>query len=267
MRAQLTPSFILFLDDDDEPHHIGVTMLGDAVCPYCSDTGQIRLKQKKAFMVDRNGKPMEEYRYYTCFCVNNRTISNQYNQLAGIPAITPEQALKASKFAGLRNLLLFGHSLKFLHLVKSMMVLHANYHKTFEMLNGYDVIKKYYVEQPTGEHRSIADLEEMDLLVFTFDTSMENRAQNRVVFEVIKRRCRMNDPTKMQQGKPVDKPTWIYASSQENFKESKEYSADIEELIEFFTTLNLSKYSVPFKVKESTAVRQGIDINQSVGDL
>lgn len=236
-------------------------------CPYCKGSGQIRLKAEKAeksSMLDRHGKPMDVVRYYTCFCINNRIISKTYNQLAGVPDITPDQALKAGKFAGFCNYLIFGSEMKFWHLVKSTMILHANYHRTFEILNGYDVVKRYYVEQADGIIRSLEDLEDRDLLIFVFDASMENKAQNKVVFEVIKRRVRMNDPEAIEKGEKIRRPTWIFAPSKENFKDSKEYSADIEELVTDFRILDMKKYTVPFKVREKVRTR---NVNQDLGNL
>lgn len=242
-------------------------MPNENVCPYCNGAEQIRIPADRPKMLDRHGKPMQDFLYYTCFCVNNRAISKKFNQLSGIPDITPSEALTAGNFAGFRNFLIFGPEMKFWHLVKATMVLHANYHRTFEVLNGYDVIKRYYVEQPDGVQRSLDDLENRDLLVFVFDASMENRAQNKVVFEVIKRRTRMNNPEALKRGEKISRPTWIYAPSKEQFKESKEYSTDIEELVEDFKVLPLAKYKVPFAVKERLGKKAGIDVNQGLGNL
>lgn len=235
------------------------------ICPYCKNTGQIRVKSRKTQMCDRNGNPMEDFSYYTCFCVNNRIISKKYNRLLGIPDITPKEALNAGKFAGFHNFLIFGDEIKFLHLVKSTMILHANFHRTFEMLNGYDVIKKYYVEQQDTIQHSIDELENKDLLIFIFDVSMENKAQNKVVFEVIKRRVRMNDPRATRKDK-IQRPTWIYSPTKEDFKESKEYSTEIERLIEDFYVLDLKKYNVSFKTKEKRQSQSRISLSQDLGN-
>lgn len=267
MRAQLMLSLIAFLKGLPDCSGWGIMEKGDN-CPYCKGTGQIPLKsdpKRKSTMLDRNGKPMQVARYYTCFCVNNRIISKAYNQLSGIPDISPKQALEAGKFAGFHNLLIFGNDTKFFHLVKATFILHANYHRSFEILNGYDVIKKYYVEQANGVHRSLEDLENRDLLVFIFDATMENKAQNKVVFEVIKRRIRMNNPEDMAAGRKITHPTWIYAPSQENFKDSKEYSEEIEELLIDFEKRDLKKYKVPFSVREKAAKKKGISTNLNLG--
>lgn len=239
----------------------------NVVCPYCKNTGQIAFKEEKTYILDRNGNKIYDDRYYTCFCVNNRIISKQFNQLTGVPDITPQEALFSAQFAGFKNFLIFGNEMKFWHLVKATMLLHANFHRTFEILNGYDVIKRYYVEQPDGVVRSIDDLEDRDLLVFVFDASMENKAQNKVVFEVIKRRVRMNNPDDIKENKKIYRPTWIYAPTKEGFKDSKEYSSDIEELIADFGTLNLNKYPTPFSVKERKSSKKIAGLNQDLGTL
>ncbi len=211
----------------------------EKVCKYCKGTGQIKISEKKDFLFDKYGKLLDEYKYYTCFCVNNKLVSNSFNKLRGVPEIMLEDAKQAGKIAGFRNLLIYGSEQKFLHLVKSMMVLHANYHHTFELINGVELVQKYYVEQPQGVTRSLLDLEEKNLVIFIFDACNDNKAQSKAVFEVIKNRFRMNDYSKDKKDK-IDRPTWIYAPNEEALLASKEYSQDIKPYLANFYKLDIS---------------------------
>lgn len=239
------------------------------VCSYCGDSGQIRFKSpdKKNTALDKLGNPIESYSYYTCFCVNNKVVSKSFNKLSGTPDITPEQAILAGKFAGFRNLIVLGNEQKFLHLVKATMVLHANYHHTFEFLNGIELVHKYYVQQPPGVFRSLSDLESKDLVIFIFDAAPENRAQNTTIFEVVKNRFRMNDPDAQNKLKRVIRPTWIYASSQAALESSKEYSADIKPLLEYFSWVDLDKYTTPFEVRVSSSSKKRSAAQDILGNL
>lgn len=238
------------------------------VCPYCGNLGQIKFisNDRKSVAVDKYGKSLEEFSYYTCPCINNKIISESYNKLSGMPDITLEEAITAGKFAGFRNLVLFGNEQKFLFLVKATMLLHANYHRTFEFLNGIELVQKYYVEQPQGVHRSLTDLENKDLVIFMFDAAPENRAQNTTVFEVIKSRLRMNSPDKLFKKEKVERPTWVYAASQEAITKSKEYSLDAGQLLKTdFTWLNLEEYKTSFKT--STVIKMRFTAQDKTGNL
>ena len=238
-------------------------------CPYCGDSGQIkfRLPDKKSLALDKSGKPVDAYSYYTCFCINNKVVSKSFNKLSGIPSITPEQTIQAGKFAGFRNLIILGHEQKFLHLVKATMVLHANYHHTFEFLNGIELVHKYYVQQPVGVFRTLSDLEQKDLVIFIFDAAPENKAQNTTIFEVVKNRFRMNSPEDQNKLKRVSRPTWIYSKSQASLEQSKEYSADIKPLLEYFTWVDLDKYITPFEVAVASSSKKRSEAQNALGNL
>jgi hypothetical protein len=215
--------------------------MSEKVCQYCKGVGQIRVQEKKEVLLDKHGKPLDEYSYYTCFCVNNKLISNSFNKLRGVPDITLEDAKQAGEIAGLRNLLISGSEQKFLHLVKSTMVLHANYPHTFEFLNGVELVQKYYVEQPEKVTRSLLDLEEKSLVIFIFDACNENKAQSKAVFEVIKNRWRMNNFNKcLAKKEKIDRPTWVYAPNEEMLIASKEYSQELKPYLENFDKLDVS---------------------------
>ena len=240
------------------------------LCPYCHDSGQIKFKAKDRANValDKYGKPVEEYSYYTCLCVNNRAIALTYNKLSGMPDITLPEMIAAGNFAGFRNLVLYGNEKKFLHLVKATMVLHANYHHTFELLNGIELVQKYYVEQPQGIHRSIQDLEEKNLVVFMFDSAPDNKAQNTTVFEVIKSRNRMNNPAKIFNKERVSRPTWIFTPSQEGITKSKEHSQDVATLLSTdFEWKSLEGYKTPFKAESSETSKKRSVTQDNLGDI
>jgi hypothetical protein len=239
------------------------------VCPYCGDSGQIKFKlpDKQGVALDKNGASLEAYSYYTCFCVNNKLISKSFNKLVGIPDITPEQAITAGKFAGFKNLVLYGDELKFLHLVKATMLLHANYHHTFEFLNGIELVHKYYVEQPPGIYRSLSDLENKDLVIFIFDASPANKAQNTTVFEVVRNRYRMNDPDKVIRKERIARPTWVYALTKVSLEQSKEYSAEIKPLLDTFEWVNLDNYKVTFAGSENLSFKKRSRAQDSIGKL
>ena len=244
-------------------------MENEKKCPYCNDIGQIkfRLPDKKDVPRDKFGNPIEAYSYYTCFCVNNKLVTKSFNKLHGTQDVTPEDTIKAGKFAGFRNLVLYGDERKFLFLVKATMVLHANYHHTFEFLNGIELVHKYYVEQAPGIYRSLADLEDKDLVIFVFDASPDNKAQNTTVLEVVKSRVRMNDTTKSVNKERVERPTWIYSPSIEALEKSKEYSAGIQQYLECFERLNLDKYEVPFSLEGAEPSRKRSKLQSNLGKL
>lgn len=244
-------------------------MENQKICPYCGDSGQIkfRLPDKIGPALDKQGKPIESYSYYTCFCINNRVVSKSFNKLIGAPDITPEQAIQAGKFAGFKNLIILGNEQKFLHLVKATMVLHANYHHTFEFLNGIELVHKYYVQQPIGVFRCLTDLENKDLVIFIFDAAPENKAQNTTVFEVVKNRLRMNSPDAQNKLKRVERPTWIYSRTQASLEQSKEYSAEIRDLLQYFTWINLDNYTTPFEVNVSSSSNKRSETQNVLGNL
>lgn len=237
------------------------------ICPYCGGSGQIKFKpiDKEEVARDKQNKPIEAYSYYTCFCINNRVVSKSFNKISGIPDITPEEAIAAGKFAGFKNFLIHGNEQKFLHLVKATMVLHANYHHTFEFLNGLELVQKYYVQQPPGIFRSLSDLDNKDLLIFIFDASPSNKAVNATVFEVVKNRFRMNNPEKVLNKSRIERPTWIYSMTKDSLKQSKEYSADIEPLLQYFTWLDLDNYKVSFGGKEIPSSKKRSNTQNIVG--
>jgi hypothetical protein len=239
------------------------------VCPYCGDSGQIkfRLPDKDLIAIDKFGKPVEAYSYYTCFCLNNKVVSKSFNKLVGAPDITPEQAIQAGKFAGFRNLIILGNEQKFLHLVKATMVLHANYHHTFEFLNGIELVHKYYVQQPPGVFRSLADLENKDLVIFIFDAAPENKAQNTTIFEVVRNRLRMNNPEDLNKLRRVGRPTWIYSTTQASLEQSKEYSSEIKALMGYFTQIDLDNYTTPFEINVSSSSKKRSEAQDILGNL
>lgn len=245
-------------------------MENKVICPYCGDSGQIKfiLPEKKSFYSDKHGKPIESYSYYTCFCINNKVVSKSFNKLSGIPDITLDQTIQAGRFAGFRNLILYGNEQKFLHLVKATMVLHANYHHTFEFLNGIELVTKYYVQQPPGVFRTLTDLESKDLVIFLFDAAPENKAQNTTVFEVVKNRFRMNSPQNLKDKIRVERPTWIYSTSKEALKQSKEYSIDMEPLfLDYFTWVDLENYTTPFEVNKTSSSKKRSKAQDALGNL
>ena len=212
----------------------------EKVCQYCKGTGQIMIPGKKGFP-NKFGQVQDSYYYYTCVCINNKLINNIFGRLRGVPDITFEDAKQAGKIAGFKNLVIYGNEQKFLHLVKSMMVLHANYHHTFEFLNGTELVQKYYVEQPQGIDRTLSDVENKDLVVLMFDTSTKNIAQSSVVFEVIKDRFRMNDFSKSaSKTEDIKYPTWVYARNEETLLSSKEYSIELRPYLDKFDKLDMS---------------------------
>jgi hypothetical protein len=239
-------------------------------CPYCNDSGQIKFEdpEKKSFAWNKQGKPLVEYCYYTCPCINNKVVNKSFNKLSGIPDITLEETIAAGRFAGFRNLILYGNERKFLHLVKATMVLHANYHHTFEFLNGIELVQKYYVEQPQGVYRCLQDLEDKDMVIFMFDSAPDNKAQNTTVFEVIKSRNRMNDPAQIVKKERVLRPTWIYTQSQEGITKSKEYSQDVANLFSTdFSWLSLEGYKTPFNAPSSDTMKKRSKTQDSLGDI
>jgi hypothetical protein len=223
-------------------------MQNENVCPYCGGAGQIIDRDRKNFTFDKSGKPLEEYRYYTCFCINNKIVSKSFTKLYGIPDITPDGTIKAGKFGGFKNLVIYGNEQKFLHLVKATMVLHANYHHTFEFVNGTELVHKYFVEQPRGITRHLPDLENKDMVIFIFDASTENKAQSRAVFEVVKNRFRMNNPEKLAKKEKIERPTWVYSSNSDSLKSSKEYSPELAPYLSRYEERDLKSYAVPFDV-------------------
>jgi hypothetical protein len=240
------------------------------VCPYCGNSGQIKFisANRKSIAVDKYNKPLVEYSYYTCPCVNNKVISETYNKLSGTPDVTLAEAIYAGKFAGFRNLVIHGSEEKFLFLVKATMLLHANYHRTFEILNGIELVQKYYVEQRPGTFRSLSDLEAKDLLIFLFDAAPENKVQNTTVFEVIKNRLRMNSLEKRLKKEEVYRPTWVYTTSQESITKSKEYSSDAGQLLKtHFTWLNLEDYDTPFKAAGPESLQKRSAAQDITGDI
>ena len=237
------------------------------VCPYCGDSGQIKFKpvDKEEIAKDKQNKPIESHSYYTCFCINNKVVSKSFNKIAGIPDITPEQAIVAGRFAGFKNFLIHGNEQKFLHLVKATMILHANYHHTFEFINGLELVHKYYVQQPPGIFRSLDDLNSKDLLILIFDASPDNKAQNTTVLEVVKNRFRMNNPEKVINKSRIERPTWIYSRTKDSLKQSKEYSSDIAPILEYFTWLDLDAYNVSFGGKEISSLKKRSKAQDIVG--
>ena len=220
--------------------------MNDVKCPYCQDTGQIRTKGR---VKEFRGRKIYEEDASPCVCVLNKYLSEQFRQFGKLPDATPRDAIKAAKryatdtFKGLsdeakavtpsitrfqhRDLIFSGEEDLFFYLLKSYFLFFYKFQK-FEFIDGLQVVQKYYVEQPDGEHRSLYHLSEFDLLVISFTSKPDNKAMQDTVLEVIKNRHNLG------------KPTWIYSPTVEGLRTAKEFSEPLGRYLEGFGKCNSS---------------------------
>lgn len=215
--------------------------MGDSKCQYCGDTGQIRTKGR---VKEFRGRKIFEEDASPCVCVLNKFISERFEQLSSIPDALPVDAIKAAKRYTVdtyktlkeedrvaikrfqhRNLIFSGEQSLFSYILKSYFLFFYKFQK-FEFLEGLKVVQKYYVEQPDGEHRSLYDLNEFDLLVISFTSKPNNVALQDVILEVVKNRFNLG------------KATWVYSETAEGLTVSKEYSSGIEKYLNEFVKCN-----------------------------
>lgn len=216
--------------------------MSDVKCSYCKDTGQIRTTGR---VKEFRGRMIQEEDASPCICVMNKSLSERFKQLGITPDAIPGDAIKAakryaddtykktkeadrvaSKRFQHRNLIFHGKESLFFYVLKCYFLFFYKYHK-FEFLEGLQVVQKYYVEQPNGEHRSLYDLNELDLLVISFTSKPNNVALQDVVLEVIKNRSNLG------------KATWIYTPTMENLRICKEYSEPMGMYLESYSKCNI----------------------------
>jgi len=216
--------------------------MGNEKCPYCNDTGQIRTKGR---VKEFRGRKIYEEDASPCICVMNKFLSERFEQLNSVPDADPKDSIKAakryaedtykvlkeseriaSKRFKHRDLIFYGDESLFFYILKSYLLFFYKYNK-FEFLDGLKVVHKYYVEQPNGEHRSLYDLNEFDLVILSFTSKPNNAALQDVILEVVKNRNNLG------------KATWIYSDSLEGLLSSKEYSGALEWYIQGYSRCNV----------------------------
>jgi len=199
-------------------------------CPYCNDKGFLRQPLLKA---DRARGAIGEA-IQPCCCTNAVLINKSFPLLSTVADPPSDDFLEISKKVTtivekqrvITNSIFYGSEKKFLYFVKSIMMFYWNYTKSFEVLDGLQMLQSYYTSN--SEH-TLYDLMKYELVAIMFTTSLNNKALDKMVFDTIKNRYRYN------------KATWIYAPNDSELKTTTEYSESLDQVLELFSVFNLNE--------------------------
>jgi hypothetical protein len=168
-----------------------------------------------------------------CYCTNAAIINKIFHLLSTVSNPPPFDFLKITKLLTrdnkplphIANIIFYGSEKRFLYLVKSVFIFYWNHTKSFELMDGLEVLKKYYSSD--SEH-SLYDLMKPELVALMFSTSLTNKALDKLIFDSIKNRYRYN------------KSTWIYVSKEDELKNTTEYSESLDQIIKLFHIIDLN---------------------------
>lgn len=186
------------------------------ICPYCNDTG---LVSRDVTMKDRYGNVIPKQESLPCLCSINPSIGQKYKLLSGLPDAIPEDIMRSVKEFTFQNYRIFGNQTEvFLYALKCFIACPLYFNKTFLITDGYSMVKNFHTADSEG--KSLENILDYDLLVFVFSKTDPPMAPSKdAVFRVVYRRILMK------------KPVWIFSSDDATFKNSKEYTEALEDLL------------------------------------
>jgi hypothetical protein len=187
-------------------------------CPYCSGNG-IRGVEYREMLV--NGSKAIQSVATPCWCHQNKVIRQRFPMLGPLPDATAEDSESAHKLCGTGNLKLVGTESKFLYLVKSFML--KDIHKRdYELTDGARIVEQYQAHDKDEVWKTVTALNNPDLLILMCTSQMDYKSIRACVADVVNNRMRRA------------KATWVYASTTDLLAKSKEYSAELENMLKSF---------------------------------
>jgi hypothetical protein len=193
-------------------------------CPYCNDTGLINISYQE---IDRMGHKSIYPYAEPCYCKINASINNKFKILEVVGDVHPKDSELVHKTLGSIDCIFFGEEQKFLYIVKSLFLKGFMY-KNYLILESSNIVEQYNVPRDTdGDWLTTSCLNQYDILVILFTTFAKYNSLKDCILEVIKNRYRLK------------KTTWIYSSSEDALKNSREYSIELENYFNYYKKINL----------------------------
>jgi len=206
---------------------------GVTPCPYCKDSSFLHIQTKQ----DREKAKIGES-IIPCCCTNAALINKKFPTLMTVADPPAEEFISIAKKLTetkndkrqIKNYVFFGNEKKFFYLFKSIMLFYWNSVRSFELLDGIQIVHNYFVGK---DERTLYDLQRYKLLGICFISIANNKAMDTTILDAVRNRLR------------VGAATWIYAPSPEELKQSQEYSEELGQIIDTFVKVNLDK-SFPY---------------------
>lgn len=230
----------------------------NATCPWCKggrflDTGYKEIIQ--------NGR-RTLYPYTTpCYCEINKSIVKKLGLFAGTPDAHPSDSKKIRGFfEGKGNGVFFGREDLFLYIARCYM-LKDFFCKDYMVHEGSRVVEIYQVpDKASKSWLTVSTLNQYDLLILLFTSSVRyENSMKPCIHEVVKNRAR------------IGKPVWIYARNPEAFKNSHEYSSDLDPYLEDYKKYSLGSIKglkgFDDSKSESAQAKNSQKINTDLGRL
>lgn len=202
---------------------------GEDPCPHCKNSGFLHIRMKPDPEKGKLGEAIQP-----CCCINAEIIKNKFPILGTISDPPPSDFISIAKTftevknnrRKIKNYVFYGSEKKFLYIYKSILLFYWNFTSLFELLDGIQVVHKYYTGQT---NHTLYDLLRYELLSIVFTSVSNNQAMQPTILDTIKNRYRN------------EKSTWIYSTDESALKESQEYSDGLDEYLKSFKTSDLSK--------------------------
>jgi len=228
------------------------------ICPYCNDTG---LVSRDATMKDRYGNVILKQESLPCICAINPSIDQKYKLLSGLPDVVPEDIKRTVKEFTFQNYRVYGVQIEaFLYALKCFIACPLYFNKTYLITDGYNMVKSFHTADSEG--KSLENVLDYDLLVLVISKTDPPMAPSKdVVYRVIYRRILMK------------KPVWVFSSDDTTFKNSKEYTEALDELLTKANFLTKTMDGIKFKNIISTAdiktlsIQNRVKANSDLGNI
>jgi len=231
-------------------------------CPYCRDLGMIFVESEELIL---NGRPIVNEASRPCICTLNGMVSKKHKHLESIPYVKGEDCISVGKALDFKNYKFFGDEDKFLHVVKSFIILHGHYNKTFKIVTGTDIAEKYVMQQPDGFVPTINSLTDTDMVVLLCVSTVNNKGTAPACYELVNNRKR------------AKKATWVYSLTESSLFSSRENKHpdftdhQLVDLLADFLVIDLdrqfSKLKFDVEFRKSSQSRKTVDLNQSLAGI
>lgn len=200
-------------------------------CKVCNGKGTVLVPSARALPTKNPKRQVRFTRAALCICRLNEQIELKYTYFnpERTTFVTEQMAAASSQLYDInKNILFDGDTSEIVQRCKAVFVHHrADGAKLFYIGNGIEIVLEYYVKQPDGVERSLADLiRNHDLVVIVFNTQASNRAVAGVMVELIQGRYN------------AGKATWIIPFGK--MEDAAEYSEDLTPLLKNFCVKKVS---------------------------
>ena len=156
-----------------------------------------------------------------CICKKSEYVSEIYELLRGLRGIyLPLEKINDSLFLNSKslNLLIVTDFITFCLHIKSVIIKYRFRERPplIYCCKGFNILRKFGVQQDDGSKPSLSDLNKYDLVVFTLDTKEKNAQLSTCINQVVYNRHN------------IRKPTWVYLPKEVSLENTQEYTPELK---------------------------------------